>query len=80
MVNTGWALLGLIAAGWHKVDRKPLDAAARFLISMQEKSGDWPMQHISGVFNRNCAITYANYRNIFPLWALGRYRTEVLEE
>ena len=80
VVNTGWALLGLIAAGWHKVDRKPLDAAARFLISMQEKSGDWPMQHISGVFNRNCAITYANYRNIFPLWALGRYRTEVLEE
>lgn len=80
VVNTAWALLALIAGGWQKVDRKPLDAAARFLISQQEKSGDWPQQHISGVFNRNCAITYANYRNIFPLWALGRYRTEVLQE
>ena len=80
VVNTGWALLALLAAGWHKVDRKPLDAAARFLISAQEESGDWGQGHISGVFNRNCAITYANYRNIFPLWALGRYRTEVLEE
>ncbi|KAH7624092.1 hypothetical protein Ndes2526B_g01344 [Nannochloris sp. 'desiccata'] len=77
-VNTGWALQALIAGGWHKIDRKPLDAAARFLITAQEKSGDWPMQHISGVFNRNCAITYANYRNIFPIWALGKYRTEVL--
>lgn len=28
----------------------------------QEESGDWPQQHISGVFNRNCMITYANYR------------------
>ncbi len=28
----------------------------------QEPSGDWPQQHISGVFNRNCMITYANYR------------------
>lgn len=28
----------------------------------QEEGGDWPQQHISGVFNRNCMITYANYR------------------
>ena len=28
----------------------------------QEAGGDWPQQHISGVFNRNCMITYANYR------------------
>ena len=78
VVNTGWALLGLLAAGWHHIDRKPLDAAARFLIQAQEKSGDWPQQHISGVFNRNCAITYANYRNIFPIWALGRYKQLVV--
>ena len=29
---------------------------------LQEAGGDWPQQHISGVFNRNCMITYANYR------------------
>jgi cycloartenol synthase len=78
VVNTGWALLGLIKARYHEVDRAPLDAAAACLLHAQRASGDWPQQHISGVFNRNCAITYANYRNIFPLWALGEYRRAVL--
>ena len=32
-----------------------------------------------GVFNKNCMITYAAYRNIFPIWALGEYRTQVLQ-
>lgn len=62
MVNTAWALLALIAAGYHSIDRQPLDAAARCLMNMQLSDGDWPQQHISGVFNRNCMITYANYR------------------
>jgi len=31
-------------------------------MNSQLSSGDWPQQHISGVFNRNCMITYANYR------------------
>ena len=44
----------------------------------QLPSGDWPQERIAGVFNRNCSITYANYRNIFPIWALGVYRTHVL--
>ena len=74
VVNTAWAMLGLMYAGQHTVDTAPLHRAARFLISMQEEDGDWPQQHISGVFNRNCMITYANYRNIFPIWALGEYR------
>lgn len=78
-VNTAWALIGLIAARYYEINRAPLDAAAAFLISIQETDGDWPMQHISGVFNRNCSITYANYRNIFPIWALGMYRHKVLK-
>ncbi|KAE8660305.1 Detected protein of unknown function [Hibiscus syriacus] len=28
-----------------------------------------------GVFNRNCMISYSAYRDIFPIWALGEYRT-----
>jgi hypothetical protein len=35
-----------------------------FFMTAQEASGDWPQQHISGVFNRNCMITYANYRRV----------------
>lgn len=29
----------------------------------------------AGVFNKNCMISYSNFKNIFPLWALARYTT-----
>ena len=85
VVHTAWAMLALCAAGW--VDAVPagrgaavLARAAACLLRAQQPSGDWPQQHITGVFNRNCMITYANYRNIFPLWALGEYRKVVLRK
>lgn len=62
VVNTAWAMMALLAGGYHSHDPKPLHAAAAFLMRAQQASGDWPQQHISGVFNRNCMITYANYR------------------
>lgn len=42
-------------------------------MSRQLPDGNWAQEGISGVFNANCMITYANYKNIFPLWALARY-------
>jgi len=78
VVNTAWAMLALIQGDHAKVNPKALHAAARYLMRAQEANGDWPQQHISGVFNRNCMITYANYRNIFPIWALGEYKQHVL--
>lgn len=42
-----------------------------------QNAGDWAQEGITGVFNRNCGITYSQYRNIFPLWALGRYAREI---
>jgi len=75
---TAWAMLALMEAGYHEVDRRPLDRAAGYLMRSQEADGDFPQQEIIGVFNRNCMITYANYRNIFPIWALGMYRDRVL--
>ncbi|CAM9762973.1 unnamed protein product, partial [Choristocarpus tenellus] len=43
------------------------------LRSRQLPSGDWAQEGITGVFNRSTGITYSAYRNIFPIWALGRY-------
>jgi len=71
VVNTGWALLSLCRAQWP--DRSPLRRAADFLVRMQDENGDWPQQLISGVFNRNCMITYGKYRATFPMWALNEY-------
>lgn len=51
-----------------------LAAGARFLMWRQERDGDFPQESICGVFNRNCMISYSQYRNIFPIWALGDYK------
>jgi len=40
----------------------------------QLSTGDWPQEGISGVFNRSVGITYTAYRNVFPIWAMGRCR------
>ncbi len=70
-VNTAWALLTLMAADFG--DKKVIETGINVLLNRQTDIGDWPQENISGVFNYNCMITYANYRNIFPVWALNRY-------
>ena len=71
VVNTGWALLALMAADFK--DKKLIESGINLLLNRQTDIGDWAQENISGVFNYNCMITYANYRNIFPIWALSRY-------
>ncbi|OQU77006.1 hypothetical protein SORBI_3010G253500 [Sorghum bicolor] len=72
-VNTAWAMLSLIYAGQVERDPIPLYQAARELINMQLDTGDFPQQEHIGCFNSNFYLNYANYRNLYPIWALGEF-------
>ena len=70
VVTTSWALLALSMAECDQIDA--IKRGVAYLMKRQLPSGDFPQEGISGVFNRACGITYTAYRNVFPLWALGR--------
>ena len=72
VVQTAWALLGLMAAGTG-TNKLSIDRGIKYLLKKQENNGDWLQEGITGVFNRSCGITYTAYRNVFPMWALARY-------
>ena len=74
VVPTSWALLALMAA--RCTDTSAVARGVAFLRARQQADGDWPQEGISGVFNRACGITYTSYRNVFPIWALGRFARE----
>ncbi|KAG6663890.1 hypothetical protein CIPAW_02G053700 [Carya illinoinensis] len=78
LVQTAWAVLSLIEAGQAEIDQTPIHRGVRVLINSQMEDGDFPQQEITGVFMRNCSLNYSSYRNIFPIWALGEYRKQVL--
>ncbi|KAL3904956.1 MAG: hypothetical protein SGARI_004681 [Bacillariaceae sp.] len=72
VVNTAWALLALSMAKCPDVEA--VRRGVQYLIKRQLPCGDWPQEGISGVFNRSVGITYTAYRNVFPIWAMGRCR------
>jgi squalene cyclase len=75
VVQTAWAMLGLMAADHNDTFKTAVARGKDFLLSKQLADGDWEQEGITGVFNRSCGITYTAYRNVFPLWALARYST-----
>ena len=54
-------------------DQAAIRRGVLLLLARQCPNGDWPQESISGVFNKNCMISYSNFKNIFPIWAIGRY-------
>ncbi|CAG8534492.1 20617_t:CDS:10 [Dentiscutata erythropus] len=71
VVNTAWALLALMAGKYP--NEEPIRRGIKLIASRQLPTGEWKQEAIEGVFNKNCAISYPNYKFIFTIWALGKY-------
>uniref|UniRef100_A0AAX7U7C0 Terpene cyclase/mutase family member n=1 Tax=Astatotilapia calliptera TaxID=8154 RepID=A0AAX7U7C0_ASTCA len=67
-----FACMGHVYENGHP-DRKSIERGVQMLIDKQLPNGDWPQENIAGVFNKSCAISYTSYRNVFPIWTLGRF-------
>jgi squalene-hopene/tetraprenyl-beta-curcumene cyclase len=69
--QTAWALLALLAAG------EVSDAVERgvaYLLDTQRADGGWDEDRYTGTgFPGYFYIGYEMYRQVYPMWALGRY-------
>ncbi|MGN6374471.1 MAG: squalene--hopene cyclase [Sphingomonas sp.] len=71
--QTGWALLGLMAAG--EVDSTAVARGITWLTQHQQGDGLWGQEmYTGGGFPRVFYLRYHGYPKYFPLWAIARYR------
>jgi squalene-hopene/tetraprenyl-beta-curcumene cyclase len=71
--QTAWALMGLHAAG--DFDSDAVKRGIDYLLARQNPDGSWPEAEFTGTgFPGHFYINYHQYRNQFPLTALGRHQ------
>ena len=74
--QTAWGLIGLLAAG--ETSAPEVRRAVRFLLDGQRSNGTWAESAFTGTgFPRVFYLKYHLYRNVFPLYALARYRNKL---
>nr|Q96WJ0.1 RecName: Full=Lanosterol synthase; AltName: Full=2,3-epoxysqualene--lanosterol cyclase; AltName: Full=Oxidosqualene--lanosterol cyclase; Short=OSC [Pneumocystis carinii]AAK82993.1 lanosterol synthase [Pneumocystis carinii] len=71
VVQTAWACIGLMYANYP--DETPIKRGINLIMSRQQPNGEWKQEAIEGVFNKNCMISYPNYKFNFTIKALGMY-------
>ena len=70
--QTAWAIMALIAAG--EADGSEVMNGVTYLLKRQRADGTWDEKEFTGTgFPKYFYLGYHNYRNCFPLMALGRY-------
>ena len=71
--QTAWALIGLMAAG--EQSDPCVTRALEYLLNQQNEDGSWDESEFTGTgFPRVFYLKYHQYRNMFPVYALGRYQ------
>jgi squalene-hopene/tetraprenyl-beta-curcumene cyclase len=70
--QTAWAIMALIAAG--EGTSEEVIRGIRYLVNRQRDDGTWDEEDFTGTgFPKHFMIRYHNYRNCFPLMALGMF-------
>ena len=76
--QTAWAVLGLLAAG--RRDDPATLRGIRYLLSQQNEDGTWAETEFTGTgFPRVFYLRYHLYPVYFPLLALAKWRTSILD-
>ena len=70
VVMTAWAVIGLITADYPDVEK--IKKGIKLIMGRQKDNGEWEQEAIEGVFNKNVAIAYPNFKFSFTIWMLGR--------
>uniref|UniRef100_A0A0W0G8S3 Putative terpene synthase n=1 Tax=Moniliophthora roreri TaxID=221103 RepID=A0A0W0G8S3_MONRR len=70
VVQTSWAAMALMYGRYPHAE--PLEKAVKLVMSRQLPDGSWAQEAIEGVFNKNCAIAYPNFKFSFTIWMLGK--------
>ena len=71
VVNTAFAVMALLTAKYPH--EEPIRRGIELIMKRQQQNGEWLQENIEGVFNKNCMISYPNYKFAFSIWALGKY-------
>ena len=77
--QTAWAVLGLMAAG--EAHSPEVKAGIDFILHNQQADGVWNDKCFTAPgFPKVFYLKYHGYDKFFPLWALARYRNELIKK
>jgi squalene-hopene/tetraprenyl-beta-curcumene cyclase len=74
--QTAWAIMGLLAGDEER--SAEVSKGIQYLLRNQKPDGTWDEEYFTGTgFPKHFYIRYHNYRNCFPLMALGQYMQKI---